>query len=306
MADFDAFRKGRGRRLAWAAAVLVLALFIFVLPDTYQTPIRSFLRGTVMRPFIGLQARVSARGRVGDPAELKAERDSLLAIVASQAALAEENRRLREVMAIEDRVAPAFRPAQVLHVGAPGAESTFLLDIGAEDGVTVGSPVLAPGGLVGMVWAVDRTQSQAIDWTRAEFRASAMTADGGTYGIVEPKRGRFREEDVLVLTGTPFHSDIRIGTRIVTSGQGTLFPRGVPIGTVAGIDDADTGWRKSYLVRPAARPEGLVHVLVGVGSATDLTPLFTQDTPPDTALPRLVPPQDTTAAPDSAQRSGGP
>jgi rod shape-determining protein MreC len=191
-------------------------------------------------------------------------------------------------------VAPAFRPAQVLRVGAAGAESTFLLDIGSNDGVTVGSPVLAPGGLVGMVWAVDRTQSQAIDWTRPEFRASAVTADGETYGIVEPKRGRFREEDVLVLRGTPFHSDVRVGTRVVTSGRGALFPRGVPIGTVAGIDDADTGWRKSYLVRPAARPEGLLHVLVGIGgSGEDLTRLFTQEEPADTALPRLLPPADT-------------
>jgi len=293
VADFDGFRKGRGRRIAWAAAVLVLALFVFILPDTYQTPIRSFLRGTVLRPFVGLQARLSSRGRVGDPTELKAERDSLLAIVAAQVALAEENRRLREVMDLGDRLAPAFRPAQVLRVGAPGAESTFLLDVGSEDGITEGSPVLAPGGLVGIVWAVDRTQTQAIDWTRSDFRASAMTADGDTYGIVEPKRGRFREEDVLVLTGTPFHSDIRLGTRIVTSGRGALIPRGVPIGTVAGIDDADTGWRKSYVVRPAARPEGLVHVLVGVGGAGDLTPLFIQDVPPDTALPRLRPAADT-------------
>lgn len=307
MADFDAFRKGRGRKVAWAATVLLLALFIFILPDTYQTPIRSFLRGTALRPFVGLQARLSARGRVGDPAELKAERDSLLAVVAAQAALAEENRRLREVMVLGDRVSPSFRAAQVLRVGAPGAESTFLIDVGARAGVTVGSPVLAPGGLVGMVWAVDATQSQAIDWTRAEFRASAMTADGATYGIVEPKRGRFREEDMLVLTGTPFHSDIRIGTRIVTSGRGALIPRGVPIGTIAGIDDADTGWRKSYIVRPAARPEGLLHVLVGVGPpGGDLTPLFTPDAPPDTTLPRLLPPGDTTTATGASPSGGGP
>lgn len=278
--------------------VLLLALFIFVLPDAYKGPLRDFVRGTVLRPFIGLQARLAARGRLGDPAELKAQRDSLLALVAAQAALAEENRRLRESLGLGERLAPGFVPAQVLRVGAPGAESTFVLDVGAREGVIPGSPVLAPDGLVGVVLAVDQHHAQAIDWTRAEFRASAMTADGETYGIVEPKRGRFREEDVLVLTGTPFHMDVRLGTRIVTSGQGALFPRGVPIGTVTGIDDADTGWRKSYLVRPAARPEGLVHVLVGVQPAMrDLTPLFAPDSPADTTLPRLVPPPDTTTTP---------
>lgn len=292
--------------------VLLLALFIFVLPDAYKSPLRDFFRGTVLRPFIALQARIAARGRIGDPAELKAQRDSLLGLVAAQAALAEENRRLREALGLGERLEPAFVPAQVLRVGAVGAESTFILDVGAEDGVAVGSPVIAPDGLVGVVWAVDARHAQAIDWTRPEFRASAMTADGETYGIVEPKRGRVREEDVLVLTGTPFHVDVRLGTRVVTSGRGSLFPRGVPIGTVAGIDDADTGWRKSYLVRPAARPEGLVHVLVGVRStAADLTPLFAPDVPSDTTLPRLAPPRaDSLAAPaavprDSARSAGG-
>lgn len=272
---------------------------------------RDFFRGTVLRPFIALQARLAARGRLGDPAELKAQRDSLLGLVAAQAALAEENRRLREALGLGERLAASFLPAQVLRIGAPGAESTFVLDVGSEDGVAVGSPVLAPDGLVGVVWAVDTHHAQAIDWTRPEFRASAMTADGEVYGIVEPKRGRFREEDVLVLSGTPFHMDVRVGTRIVTSGRGALFPRGVPIGTVTGIDDADTGWRKSYQVRPAARPEGLVHVLVGVRSPVgDLTPLFAPDAPGDTTLPRLVPPRIDSigAPPDTASPpgTGGP
>ena len=37
----------------------------------------------------------------------------------------------------------------------------------------------------------------SIDWTNPDFRASAMTADGRAYGIVEPRRGRFREEPGL-------------------------------------------------------------------------------------------------------------
>jgi cell shape-determining protein MreC len=49
----------------------------------------------------------------------------------------------------------------------------------------------------------------------------------------------------------------------VSSGRGGLFPRGVVIGTVIGIEEADTGWRKSYLIRPAVRPEAASHVMVG-------------------------------------------
>jgi rod shape-determining protein MreC len=303
VADFDSFRRGRGRKIAWAMGVLLLALFVFVLPEPYSGPIRDVMRGTVLRPFLAIQARIAARARVGSAVRLKAQRDSLLAIVAAQSVLADENRRLRDGLGLSGRLLPSFIPAQVLRVGATGSESTFIVDVGWENGVAVGSPVLSPDGLVGVIWAVDRRQAQAVDWTRPEFRVSAMTSDGETFGIIEPKPGRYREEDLLVLTGAPFHSDIRVGRRIVTSGRGELVPRGIPIGTVAGIDDADTGWRKSYLIRPAARPEGLVHVFVGVRTqGQDVTDLFQPSLPTDTTRPVLAPPQDTTAeaAPDTS------
>jgi rod shape-determining protein MreC len=280
--------------------VLLLALFIVVLPEPYSGPIRDVLRGTVLRPFLAIQARIAARARLGNAVQLKAQRDSLLAIVAAQAALADENRRLREGLGLSERLAPMFIPAQVLRVGAAGAESTFMVDVGSDHGVGVGSPVLSPEGLIGIIWAVDERQAQAIDWTRPEFRVSAMTADGETFGMIQPKAGRFREEDLLVLTGAPFHSDIRLGRRIITSGRGDLVPRGIPIGTVVGIDDADTGWRKSYLVRPGARPEGLVHVFVGtLTRGRDVTGLFAPPLPSDTSPPVLIP-HDTAAAADSA------
>jgi rod shape-determining protein MreC len=218
---------------------------------------------------------------------LRAQRDSLVALMNAQAAMADENRRLRNALGLSDRIGPGFVPAQVLKLGMEGAESTFLLNVGSNQGVTVGSPVIAPEGLVGVVKEVDANSAHAIDWTHPEFRASAMTADGGAYGIVEPRPGRYREEDMLLLTGAPFHSEIRPGGRIVTSGRGELYPRGVPIGSVVGIQDADTGWRKSYLVRPAARPEGLVQVFVAVvpGKTMDISSVWR--TVGDTALPVL-------------------
>ncbi|NIR60709.1 MAG: hypothetical protein GWO02_14985, partial [Gammaproteobacteria bacterium] len=147
-------------------------------------------------------------------------------------------------------------------------------------------PVLTPDGLLGVVWEVDEHMSHAVDWTHAEFRASAMTMDGVVYGLVEPRRGEFREEDLLALTGAPFHSDIQPGTRVVTSGRGGIYPRGIPLGTVVGIEEADTGWRKSYLLRPSVRPESVLHVLVGIrkdrGGEGDLSNLWPVAGDPDT------------------------
>lgn len=272
---FEDPRKARARSIGLAAVFLVAALFLYLLPSNYQTPIRRAVRGTVLMPFIWAQTEAVSQGaRSAAMRRLRVERDSLLAVVSAQASLEEENRRLREILGLGSRAVASFVPAELVRVGTPGGESSFLLDVGREDGVVVGSPVIASGGLLGVVWEVGSTTSQAIDWTHPDFRVSAMTGDGQAYGIVESRRGRYREEDRLALVGAPFHTDVAPGTRVVTSGRGGVYPRGILVGTVVEVEDADTGWRKSYVVRPAVRPEAATHVLVGTPGDDDVAALW--------------------------------
>jgi rod shape-determining protein MreC len=281
--DFDGTRRARRKDTAIAAAILLLALVLLALPAEYQRPIRHGIRATILQPFLLLQSQITQRrGQSVDVGQLRAQRDSLAAVVAAQASLSEENRQLRSALGLQNRIADAFIPANVIRAGLTSAESTFILDVGRADGVFVGSTVLTADGLLGVVWEVDERSAQAIDWTHPDFRVSAMTADGAAYGLVEPRRGAYREADLLALTGTAFQVDVRPGRRVVSSGRGGLHPRGIPLGTVIGIEEADTGWRKSYLVRPAVRPEGAVHVLVAVRQGGgDLSDAWQVQAPPD-------------------------
>ena len=288
MPSYFESRKGRRRETLIAAGFLLLALVLYLLPEDYQAPLRRTVRVTLLRPFMSVQTALSDQDtRSIDVGAIQAERDSLVAVLAAQSPIVEENRRLRALLNLEQRAAPTFVPAGLERVGIAGGESTFLLNVGREQGIEPGSPVVSAGGLIGVVREVEDRTAQGVDWTHAEFRASAMTADGAAYGIVEPRPGRFREEDLLTLTGAPFHSDISAGTRIVTSGRGGVYPRGLPIGVVLGIDEADTGWRKSYILRPLVRPESVTHVLVGrepEGSALwDVADVWYVPAPPDTA-----------------------
>jgi rod shape-determining protein MreC len=285
--DFDGSRKWRRREFAIAAGFTVLAALVLISPPAYQEPIRSAIRKTVLRPFVAAQGRIAAnRARSGDISVVRAQRDSLAALAIAQASLSEENRRLRAMLGLGTRAGTRFVPAQVLRVGLAGTEGRFLIDVGTAVGIGVGSPVVAPEGLLGVVVGVDQNSAEAIDWSNGDFRVSAMTADGEAYGIVEPSR-RTPDEVALILTGAPFHSDIRPGTAIVTSGRGELYPRGIPIGTVQSIDEADTGWRKSYLIRPAVRPEAARQVLVGKAGepGTDVADVWQVTVPPDTTKP---------------------
>lgn len=297
MLDFDGTKKTRRREAVLAGSVLIAALLLLAMPPEYQEPIRNGLRSTVLRPFLTVQAEIVQRGsRRVDVTALRAQRDSLAAVVAAQASLSEENRQLRSAVGLSDRVAAGFVSANVMHIGLTSAGSTFIVDAGRADGVYEGSPVITADGLLGVVWEVGETSSQAIDWTHPDFRVSAMTADGSAYGIVEPRPGVYGQESLLALASAPFQVDVRPGTRVVSSGRGTVFPRGVMLGTVLGIEEADTGWRKSYLIRPSVRPESARHVLVSIQQEPmDLDDIWNVSAPPD-SVTRDTLPQDTTAA----------
>jgi rod shape-determining protein MreC len=299
VADYFGSAPRRGRReVVLVGGVLLVALALFAMPAAYQAEVRQTLRGTVLRPFFATQAGVVGfQARRAEVSVLRAQRDSLSALVAAQAPLSEENQRLRSLLGLQARAPDGFIAAEVLRIGGSAGESSFILRLGREDGVVVGSPVLAPEGLLGLIWEVDGRSAQGIDWTHPDFQAAAMTADARAYGFIEPRRGSYRDQDMLALTGAPFHIDLQPGTRIVTSGRGGVIPRGIPLGTVVGIEDADTGWRKSYLIRPAVQPTAAAHVLVGIrrGEArpeSDLSGLWHVGAPPDTATPWIEPEPD--------------
>lgn len=232
------------------------------LPGEYREGLARVIRATLLRPVLALQAgAVERHARFDDPDRLRAERDSLAAYLVGQSALSTENRELRDLLGLRQKLPPSFVPAEMVRVPGRGAEGYFQLTAGQAAGLRAGAPIVAPSGLVGQVRSVDAGVAFGIDWMNRDFRASAMTLDGQVYGIVEPRQGA-GGEPMLALTGTPRHVRLEPGTVIVTSGHGGVFPRGVPIGTVTGVEGRETSWQRNYLVRPAVSPSEMTYVLV--------------------------------------------
>lgn len=266
----DSSEEARGRRdLTVALAFLFLSLVVLYLPPGVQNQVAAGLRATILRPFLVTQeALAQARLRAEDADRLQASLDSLAALLATQAPLVEETRRLHDLLGLHERAPRTFLPASVIRPGTPGSESMFLLDVGSDQGVRGGDPVVMRAGrigLVGVVQQVRRGTAIGLDWSHPEFRASAMTEDGTVYGIVEPRRGLFREEDRLLLNGTPYYERLEPGTLITTSGLGGVFPRGIPIGVVDELAEQEGRWRKAYWLRPVVETGSVNHVLVVLG-----------------------------------------
>jgi rod shape-determining protein MreC len=287
----DTSERSERRQFFIAGAFLLVALIALSFPPGVQQQVAAGLRLTVLHPFVAMQRSVTgARLRAAQVSELRSRLDSMVAVLSVTGSLAEENRRLRGILELKDRLGPGFLPASVIRSGTPGSESVFLLDVGAEDGVGVNAPILVREGLVGKVIEVRARESIAMDWSHPDFRASAMTADGRVFGLVEPDRGAFREADRLLLNGIAFYSELPAGTRVVASGRGGIFPRGVAIGTVVELNAADPRWHRSYWLRPAARPGSAIHVLVAVGDPVatgDLSSVFVLPPDPEGDVPSI-------------------
>lgn len=238
----------------------MLALVIFRMPEALRMGLAETLRGTVLYPVVALSGVATPEGSRASAAEIRAERDSLAGVLIAQATLAQENRELRGMLGFRDRLAYSFVPAEAIRSSDVGATGTLQLNVGRRDGVRDAAAIVTAEGLVGSVWRLDEGSAVGIDWTHPEFGLSVMTLDGETYGIAKPTN--FQGNRVLALTPVAFHTQPPNGAMIVTSGDGALYPRGIPVGKVVGSGRAEGGWQRVYYVAPLVSPAQMVHVLV--------------------------------------------
>lgn len=141
--------------------------------------------------------------------------------------------------------------------------TTLTLTAGSTAGVQRYSPVVAAEGLVGTVQTADPSMSIAILYTHPDFRASAMTADGGAFGIVYPHTGPGTgDQYMLELKGVPTRAELKPGAMIYTSGLGHTFPRGIVIGTIVQELKTAEVWTRTYLVRPSVAPSRVNAVFI--------------------------------------------
>jgi rod shape-determining protein MreC len=198
--------------------------------------------------------------------EIIAERDSAVVARELLEQLREENAQLRAALDLAARLPVRHVSAEVLHQTLPTDGYTLLLAAGARQGIRELSPVIAPGGLVGLVRSVTANTSVVVTWAHPDFRASAMTEGGAVYGIVAPRSGPRPGEMLLELRGVPYTENVRPGTMVYTSGlaagEGGVFPRGIPIGGVLAVGEEREGWARTYLVLPRVHPGAVSQVVV--------------------------------------------
>ncbi len=242
---------------------VLLSLLALVMPGTVREPVASVFRQSVLAPLIMLQERAELSRRAFMLHEERMEtRDSVTMKALSVAALQSENSRLREIIGLGQRLKWGFVPAEALHGRGVRDAYSVVLSAGTNAGVRRLSPVVAPEGLVGAVERVDPTMSQAILWTHPDFRVSAMSQDGSTFGIAQAHLGAGPNRFLMELRGVSFRTELKPGMLIVSAGLGGTYTRGIPIGTVMSELKTAEAWARTYILRPAVSPSDVNSVMI--------------------------------------------
>jgi rod shape-determining protein MreC len=180
-------------------------------------------------------------------------------IMREQAAVAED-RTLRAVLRLRQELGLPTVAANVIGLSPASWWESMMIDRGAADGVSVGAPVLAPGGVVGRVLVVAPRVSTVMLLANGESGVGVVDARSGALGVA---LGDSVPQRLTVDFFSPT-ADVRAGDVLVTSALGGVFPQNLPVARVLSVAQGPTGL-VTAAARPAVDPTTLDSVLVVEG-----------------------------------------
>lgn len=145
-------------------------------------------------------------------------------------ALIDENKRLRDLLALKESKKDIVTIANVISKGSNKFLKTIWIDKGSNHGIRKGYPVVTPNGLVGKVISVNSNYSEIILVTDPNFSVAVRIDRNRVEGILTGKGNS------CLLKYIPLEEEVLIGDRIITSGLDEIFPEGILVGAVKSIN----------------------------------------------------------------------
>ena len=244
--------------LAWAATVVLIVAIVatvaLLLTDRRETfrgeaygasrrigdavaaPVSGVLAAPIRWTGDGINAVRGYFFAISENRRLKAEIREMRRWRDTAIALRDTNERYRTLLGLRTEPPIPMVAARVISDSRGPFANTRLANVGKERGVKAGFPVMSENGLVGRVIGVTTGVSRVLLLTDVASRTPVMidrtnarailTGDGGP----NPKLDYLRGEN-----------PVRAGDRVLTSGDGGVLPRGLPVGTA--VKGLDGRWR---------------------------------------------------------------
>jgi len=276
------FRLMRNKRLfiLMIGLIVFIALMGFTLgrtrltwPEKFVNDAFGTVQGVLYRPVGAVADFFRDLGRLSDVyQENELLRQSVAQYTQDQIRfnlLEADNKRLQEALDFKEHQKNMdeyrYLIAQVVGSNSNPYEKTITINLGSKDGIKPEMAVRTVDGLVGLVTKVKNFTSTVTLITNLDTDTSKGTPVSATFLSKPDSFGIIEYDDetkTLQMTKIDEKDKPVEGDQVITSGLGSLFPKGIIIGTVTSSQVGDFGLTYTAALKPAARFDHLREVFV--------------------------------------------
>lgn len=175
--------------------------------------------------------------------------------------LAQENDRLRQLLALRARLQVPAQAAQILYETADTYTRRVIVDQGKMAGVELGSPVLDAAGVLGQVTRVHPFLSEVTLLIDRDQAIPVLNIRTGVRGVAygDPVASHGGGMELRFMSA---NADVQEGDLLSTSGIDGVYPPGLPVARVVRMERrADSAFARIYCA-PLAAVQGARHVML--------------------------------------------
>ena len=154
-----------------------------------------------------------------------------------------------------------FQPAAVTGRESDNYKTVFILDKGSAQGIEVDMPVISSDGIVGHVVEVGTDWCKTLTLLESGVSVGASVERSGEIGVVSGDY-TLAKEGLCKMNYLAADADIKEGDRIVSSGYGSVYPRGLVIGDVESVEKDSSSRALSITVRTAADTSDVSRLMI--------------------------------------------
>ncbi|MEP7360779.1 MAG: rod shape-determining protein MreC [Chloroflexota bacterium] len=270
--------KARSVRRQIVVYVLLIAFSMLLLAFSSSPPVLQLRRGVgfAMAPIQQTlhntaQTIGSVFGSFGEIDQLRQQNEDLarqLAQVQAEnqglASLKAQNDLLTALLDVHSSFDYQTVAAEVISKRITDQERSISLDRGEEVGIELDDPVIGPGGsLIGQVVEVGANYARVLLITDTRIHVAGLVESSRAVGLISGHLGQ-----PMDMENIPADVTVNVGESVVTAGielaQGirSPFPKGLLVGTIAGVSRSPDQLFQTALVTPVADLDRLEYVLV--------------------------------------------
>jgi rod shape-determining protein MreC len=145
--------------------------------------------------------------------------------------LASDNKKLRGLVRAVPENAISYVTARVIGSSGGAYVRTVMINAGSDEHVARGQAAITGEGLVGRLTEVGSRAARVLLITDLNSRIPVVIESSHTNAVLA---GDNSERPHLIYLSA--RNAVKVGDRVVTSGEGGVFPPGLPVGVVSAID----------------------------------------------------------------------